>query len=212
VDRRVAESLQWLADAPERLEDFVAARKARQEGLDLRKKLHGERDWRVTDARLSLEDADRLARLDAAQRAELRRASELNLRVFRLWHGVIPALAIDPVTPSTLYAAQLPGSTRARTAVLPGLTAAVACPLVRPRLPWPSTRSCRPSFMRALAPTITGQGGTAASTRVSSAPASIGSPNDRAASRRLAAGEVRVLRGEPVVHVDSLSGRWSAHD
>jgi hypothetical protein len=49
-------SLEQLAEMHLEREEFAAARKARQEILDLRRQQHGDKDWPVTDARLDLED------------------------------------------------------------------------------------------------------------------------------------------------------------
>jgi tetratricopeptide (TPR) repeat protein len=78
-------SLQQIAEMHESREDFVAARQVRREVWDLRKKMHGESDWRVSDARLGVEDVERLAGLEADKRRQLRQASELNQQVERLW-------------------------------------------------------------------------------------------------------------------------------
>jgi CHAT domain-containing protein/Tfp pilus assembly protein PilF len=81
-------SLPWLVPQARLLEQrdrFADATKARQELLRRLQELHGLGDWRVTDARLDLEDTQRLARLDAKQRAQLRQADEWNVQVFKLW-------------------------------------------------------------------------------------------------------------------------------
>jgi tetratricopeptide (TPR) repeat protein/CHAT domain-containing protein len=83
-----ADSLRWLASQAElqvQRERFAEAIEARQEVLRRREDLHGPDDWRVTDARLDLEDTRRLARLDARQRQHLRQARQWNSQVFRLW-------------------------------------------------------------------------------------------------------------------------------
>src|SRR5207237_1330043 len=54
----LAKSLGHLANVHELREDFLAARKAREEVLALRTRLHGEKDWQVTDARLALSNLD----------------------------------------------------------------------------------------------------------------------------------------------------------
>jgi CHAT domain-containing protein len=64
-------ALEQLAELHEAREDFAAARKARQEVLTLRTKLHGDKDRLVTNARLALEYLDRLARMDADSRWQL---------------------------------------------------------------------------------------------------------------------------------------------
>jgi hypothetical protein len=71
IDENFAGWLAYLAEMYQQREDFPAAQKARQEVLAIREKLHGAADWRVTDARLELEDLERWARLSAAQRDAL---------------------------------------------------------------------------------------------------------------------------------------------
>jgi CHAT domain-containing protein len=69
----------------EQRERFADAITARLEVLRRRQELHGLGDWRVTDARLDLEDTRLLARLDDKQRQHLRQADQWNAEVFRLW-------------------------------------------------------------------------------------------------------------------------------
>jgi tetratricopeptide (TPR) repeat protein len=79
--------LPWLmaqAELQEQRERFAEAITARQELLRRRQELHGLDDWRVTDARLDLQDTQKLARLDARQRQELRQAAQWNAEEFRL--------------------------------------------------------------------------------------------------------------------------------
>src|SRR5262249_22363828 len=52
-------SLKELADLHEAREDFAAARPVRQEVLALSRKRYGDQNWRVTNARLALELAER---------------------------------------------------------------------------------------------------------------------------------------------------------
>jgi CHAT domain-containing protein/Tfp pilus assembly protein PilF len=78
-------SLAAQAQLLEQRERFADAITARQEVLRRRQELHGLGDWRVTDARLDLQDTQQLARLDARQRQQLRQAYEWNQQVFRLW-------------------------------------------------------------------------------------------------------------------------------
>jgi CHAT domain-containing protein/Tfp pilus assembly protein PilF len=56
----VAETLEWIASVQEEREEFAAAREARKAVLAIVTKLYGEKDWRVTDARLTLADVTRL--------------------------------------------------------------------------------------------------------------------------------------------------------
>src|SRR5262249_8842014 len=85
VHEEVAASLAELGRMHEFREDFDAARQARKETLALRTKLHGEKDWRVTDARLELQDLELRAKLDAKSRRRLVEANTLNDQVFHLW-------------------------------------------------------------------------------------------------------------------------------
>jgi CHAT domain-containing protein/Tfp pilus assembly protein PilF len=77
--------LEGLARLHERREEFDKAIPLRRDLLRLRRQWHGEGDWRVTDARLDLEDARQLARLPAEQRRRLRQAQQWNLQVFHLY-------------------------------------------------------------------------------------------------------------------------------
>jgi CHAT domain-containing protein/tetratricopeptide (TPR) repeat protein len=80
----VVVSLQALAGLYERREDFAAARKARQEVLALETKRHGAADWRVTDARLALEEVEGGARLDADGRRLVQEAEARHNQVLQL--------------------------------------------------------------------------------------------------------------------------------
>jgi CHAT domain-containing protein/Tfp pilus assembly protein PilF len=83
-----AASLPWLggqARVLEQRERFAEAITSRQELLRLRQELHGQGDWRVTDARLDLEDTRLLARLSTRQRQQLDQAEQWNAQVVRLW-------------------------------------------------------------------------------------------------------------------------------
>ncbi|HEV3262882.1 MAG TPA: CHAT domain-containing tetratricopeptide repeat protein [Gemmataceae bacterium] len=73
--------LAWLHELRE---NFAAARKAREQVLAIDRKLHGAKDWRVTNARLALEDTDRLSKLDVHSRGQLALASRLHQRLLRL--------------------------------------------------------------------------------------------------------------------------------
>lgn len=84
VRAEVVPWLAFLASLYEARADFPAARQARQGVLTLHTRLHGARDWRVTDARLDLVDLERLSKLDANSRKELQQALALNQQVFRL--------------------------------------------------------------------------------------------------------------------------------
>jgi CHAT domain-containing protein/Tfp pilus assembly protein PilF len=71
----------WIAEIHETAEEFAAAEKSRQAALDLLTKLHGVRDWRVTDARLALQHTRLLAGFDNTERKKLGRAAALDQRV-----------------------------------------------------------------------------------------------------------------------------------
>jgi tetratricopeptide (TPR) repeat protein len=86
VHAEVAESLSMLASLHEIREDFGPARKAREEVLAVWTKLHGETDWRVTDARLALENAKLLEKLEPAARRRRIEAQQLgNAQVAQLY-------------------------------------------------------------------------------------------------------------------------------
>src|SRR5262245_15281803 len=73
-----------LAELYEIGEDFATARKVREEVLALRRRDHGDHDWRVADAREYLADLDRMVRMDAAQRRQFHKATTLTGRVVQL--------------------------------------------------------------------------------------------------------------------------------
>jgi CHAT domain-containing protein/tetratricopeptide (TPR) repeat protein len=80
--------LPWLAALAhlhEQREQFAEAEAARRELLRRREESHRPDDWRVTDARLDLQDMRRLARLDGKQRQRLRQALHWNTQVVELW-------------------------------------------------------------------------------------------------------------------------------
>jgi tetratricopeptide (TPR) repeat protein len=81
---QVVFSLKRLAQIHESGENYTAARKARQEALDIETQLIGPKDWRVTDARLDLVHLEALAKLDSAGRQQVRRAETLNGQVAAL--------------------------------------------------------------------------------------------------------------------------------
>jgi CHAT domain-containing protein len=81
VSEEVARSLARFARMQETLNNFTAAQSARKEVLELRQKLHGDRDWRAAYARLALADSERLAGFDAARRARYWEAEKLGAAV-----------------------------------------------------------------------------------------------------------------------------------
>jgi CHAT domain-containing protein len=80
-----AKSREWWAGVYQRLDNIAAARKARQEVLTLRIKIHGEKHWKVTDARLALADVEILERLTARQRQRLAEAGRLDEEALALY-------------------------------------------------------------------------------------------------------------------------------
>jgi tetratricopeptide (TPR) repeat protein len=81
-------ALGWLAaqaQLQEQTEQFAQALRARQEVLRQRQQLHQVGNWRLTDARLDVEDCRLLARLDASARQRLRQAERWNAKVEHLW-------------------------------------------------------------------------------------------------------------------------------
>jgi tetratricopeptide (TPR) repeat protein/WD40 repeat protein len=78
------QELAKLAQMCESREDFAAARQARREVLALVVKLHGEHDWRVTNAQLDLQNLERLANLEVGARQQLKQAAALESQVARL--------------------------------------------------------------------------------------------------------------------------------
>jgi CHAT domain-containing protein/tetratricopeptide (TPR) repeat protein len=95
VHEDVAGSLEFLAELHGLKEDFPTARKLRQEVLAIKTKLLGEQRWQVIDARLALEDTDRLARMVPADRHRLDEAGQLDRQAVQLYqqgktHQAIP--------------------------------------------------------------------------------------------------------------------------
>jgi CHAT domain-containing protein/tetratricopeptide (TPR) repeat protein len=73
----VAETLDWLAERHERRVQYDPARRVRREALDLKRRLLGEGHWEVIEARLALENVERLAELDALDLANYRQGQML---------------------------------------------------------------------------------------------------------------------------------------
>jgi CHAT domain-containing protein/Tfp pilus assembly protein PilF len=74
-----------LAQAYAQQANFPAAQKLRRQVLATLTRQHGRGHWEVTDARLALEDVERLARLAPADRRRLAEAAQLNARVVELY-------------------------------------------------------------------------------------------------------------------------------
>ncbi len=85
VSRNKLAWVQWLAGMYQQREDFAAARKARQESLDICTRQYGAKDWRVTDARLLLASVDQLAALTPPQRKRLAQAEKAHDEAVALW-------------------------------------------------------------------------------------------------------------------------------
>ena len=84
-DAVLAVSLGRLAGLYLQREDFAAAKAARREALEILRQRHGAAHWRVTDARLALEDVQRRAGMTHDQRQELAEADRLNGEVIALY-------------------------------------------------------------------------------------------------------------------------------
>jgi CHAT domain-containing protein/tetratricopeptide (TPR) repeat protein len=80
-----AQWLEWIARKSQEVGADEQAIRHAERALRVRQRLHPEGDWRVVDARLSLEEARNHAKRDQAARQELQRATNLNNQVFRLW-------------------------------------------------------------------------------------------------------------------------------
>ena len=80
----LANVLQLLAKEMENQDDFAAARRRRDEVLEIQKALYGELDWRATDARLALAYMKRLQTLRGEQRLRLREAEQAYVEGDRL--------------------------------------------------------------------------------------------------------------------------------
>jgi CHAT domain-containing protein len=70
----LAASLDWLAEMYVQREDFRNAKSARAEILQIVRKRHRETHWKVTDARLALDDVEGQARMTRDQRQKLAEA------------------------------------------------------------------------------------------------------------------------------------------
>jgi CHAT domain-containing protein/Tfp pilus assembly protein PilF len=86
-----------LAQAYEQQENFPAAQKHRQHVLAILTPLRGKDHWQVTDARLALEGAERLARMAPPDRGRLAEAGQLNERAGQLYQQGKPREALPLV-------------------------------------------------------------------------------------------------------------------
>ncbi len=80
----LAVSLNFLAGMYLEREDFAAATRSRQEALEILRKRNAEAHWKVIDARLALEDVNRLAKMTSDRRQKLAEADRLNRDVMAL--------------------------------------------------------------------------------------------------------------------------------
>ncbi|MEQ8788701.1 MAG: tetratricopeptide repeat protein [Pirellulaceae bacterium] len=85
VHLEIASTLNWIAERQEQSENLPAAIRRRREALAIKEKLYGSGDWRVTDARLALQHAERLAKLTVEQRGRLREAYAATARFVELY-------------------------------------------------------------------------------------------------------------------------------
>jgi tetratricopeptide (TPR) repeat protein len=75
---QIGSLLEWLAERYERLDDFVAAKRARTSALEHKIKRLGQDHWESVDARLALSNTSLLAQLTSDQRRQLKSAREKN--------------------------------------------------------------------------------------------------------------------------------------
>ena len=80
-------SLEQIGQMHDAREDFTAARKAREEMLAIRMKMHGADDWRVTDARLAMEDVGLLEKLPVEDRKALKEAVRADQQARQLFQA-----------------------------------------------------------------------------------------------------------------------------
>lgn len=78
VHDEVASSWRWLVSAYLQEGDFTRARKAAEQALFISGKLHGESDWRTSDARRALAEVDRRSRLTQQDSQELVAAERMS--------------------------------------------------------------------------------------------------------------------------------------
>jgi len=68
-------------------QDFAAAKAAQQEALDVLSKGYGKSHWKVTDARMTLEDVERRAGMTPDQKQKWTNADRLNSEAFALYQA-----------------------------------------------------------------------------------------------------------------------------
>jgi CHAT domain-containing protein len=108
-----AAMLDRWADQLASKEDFTAARKRYQEVVDIQTRLHGEKHWKATDARLALAYAEQLAGMPAERRHRLLEADHLDERIKELFNArkdkeAIPLLRKSAETRKELLGAEHP--------------------------------------------------------------------------------------------------------
>jgi CHAT domain-containing protein/tetratricopeptide (TPR) repeat protein len=81
----VAGLLDLLAEMQAAVGDFPSARNARRELIAIQTKRLGAQHWQVTDARLALDDVERLARMEPSVRRQLQDAVTLGEQVGQLY-------------------------------------------------------------------------------------------------------------------------------
>jgi tetratricopeptide (TPR) repeat protein len=93
----IARSLDLPAKLHVELDRFAGAERTREEALDIKTRLFGERHWRVTDARLALEDARWFGKATAEERERRARADTLHAEARQHFNDgdVRQALEID---------------------------------------------------------------------------------------------------------------------
>jgi CHAT domain-containing protein/tetratricopeptide (TPR) repeat protein len=105
----VADSLARLARGYEARQNFAAARNALQEVVAIRVQLHGAQHWRVSDARLALQDLGLREKMKPEQRARLGEASWLNQQGVLLWRQGKPGEALPLIQRSLAIRKELLG-------------------------------------------------------------------------------------------------------
>src|SRR5262249_17886881 len=92
----IAGSLNLLAELHADREEFASANTRRSEVLEILRKRYGEKYWKVTDARLALEDVDRSARMTHDRRQERSEADRLKRQVDDSYRAGKYAEALKP--------------------------------------------------------------------------------------------------------------------
>jgi CHAT domain-containing protein len=90
----IVTSLEWLAELQTEHEDLASAQEVRRATLEFLQKWLGDGHWKVADARLALEDVDRLAEMDPERRRRRAEANTLNERAVSLHQAGKPSEAL----------------------------------------------------------------------------------------------------------------------